>query len=192
MTTAIVFLRKKRWRSPEISNQVFRANYMNVFLNDLSCCQIQPGAGSLSRYTYSQKLVAERNYCQLLWNVFKMQKIISRTRGFGWISGNLAVQSILKFTAFSKFKTKNRFNRQVQNVTGSESKYLQLPETIRGRCIRTDPNWNTLTVTAVGSVKHCIRWHCHANPLQSICKSVYFKTETDKTFKVLLNADSFS
>ena len=28
----------------------------------------------------------------------------------------------------------------------------------------------------------------HANPLQSIWKSVYFKTETDKTCKVLINA----
>ena len=104
------------------------------------------------------------------------------------------MQSILKFTAFSKFKTKNRFNRQVQNVTGSESKYLPTPRNDQRPLYTTnsDPNWNTLTATAVGSVKHCIRRHCHANPLQSICKSVYFKTETDKTFKVLLNADSFS
>ena len=32
----------------------------------------------------------------------------------------------------------------------------------------------------------------HTNPLHSICKSVYLKTETDKTCKVRLNADSFS
>ena len=32
----------------------------------------------------------------------------------------------------------------------------------------------------------------HTNPLQSICKSLYLKTETDKTCKVRINADSFS
>ena len=32
----------------------------------------------------------------------------------------------------------------------------------------------------------------HTNPLQSICKSLYLKTETDKTCKIRINADSFS
>ena len=32
----------------------------------------------------------------------------------------------------------------------------------------------------------------HTNPLQSIYKSLYLKTETDKTCKVRINADSFS
>ena len=44
------------------------------------------------------------------------------------ISGNLAVESILKFTVFSKLKTEKKFNRRVQNVTGPESKHVQLPD----------------------------------------------------------------
>ena len=44
------------------------------------------------------------------------------------ISGNLAVESILKFTVFSKLKTERNFNRQGQNVTGPENKQLQLPD----------------------------------------------------------------
>ena len=32
----------------------------------------------------------------------------------------------------------------------------------------------------------------HTNPLQSICKSLYLKTETDKTSKARINANSFS
>ena len=34
------------------------------------------------------------------------------------ISGNFAVESILKFTVFSKLKTERNFNREVQSVTG--------------------------------------------------------------------------
>ena len=44
------------------------------------------------------------------------------------ISGNLAMESILKFTVFSKSKTERNFNRQGQNVTGLENKQLQLPD----------------------------------------------------------------
>ena len=40
------------------------------------------------------------------------------------ISGNFAVESILKFTVFSKLKTERNFNREVQHVTGPESKHL--------------------------------------------------------------------
>ena len=44
------------------------------------------------------------------------------------MSGNLAVESILKFTVFSKLKTEKKFNRRVQNVTGPESEHVQLPD----------------------------------------------------------------
>ena len=37
------------------------------------------------------------------------------------MSGNLAVEAILKFTAFSKFKAEKKIDRQVQNVAGPES-----------------------------------------------------------------------
>ena len=40
------------------------------------------------------------------------------------ISGNFAVESILKFTVFSKLKTERNFNREVQSVTGPESGHL--------------------------------------------------------------------
>ena len=32
----------------------------------------------------------------------------------------------------------------------------------------------------------------HTNPLESICKSFYLKTETDENCKIRINADSFS
>ena len=74
-------------RSPEISNQNVRANYMNMFLlwaKPLS----DPAEYGLNvtihkhDHIYSQKDTAERKYRQLFWNVFKMQEIISRMRGF--------------------------------------------------------------------------------------------------------------
>ena len=49
------------------------------------------------------------------------------------ISGNFAVESILKFTLFSKLKTERSFHREVQNVTGPESQ----ASLTRG----TDPKW---------------------------------------------------
>ena len=63
----------------------------------------------------------ERGVLHEIWTIFRgdIAKRISR---------NLAVESILKFTVFSKLKTeKKKCNRQVQNVTGPESKHLQLP-----------------------------------------------------------------
>ena len=38
------------------------------------------------------------------------------------------MESILKFTVFSKLKTERNFNRQGQNVTGPENNQLQLPD----------------------------------------------------------------
>ena len=75
---------------------------------------------------YGQKLAAERKYCQYcpetcskcqklslerevlrkVWTIFR-RHIAKR------ISGNLAVEPILKFTVFSKLKTEKHFNRQV-------------------------------------------------------------------------------
>ena len=40
------------------------------------------------------------------------------------ISENFAVESMLKFTVFSKLKKRKKFYREVQNVTGPESKHL--------------------------------------------------------------------
>ena len=114
------------------------------FFYGLGRCQIRLGTGSLSRYTYTtvftvKKMAAERKYCHLFWNVFKLslerevlREIWTIFRGdiAKRISGNLTVVSKLKFTAFSKLKTEKKFNQQVQNVTGPESKHLQLPEPI--------------------------------------------------------------
>ena len=73
-------------------------------------------------YTYTtvftvKKLAAKRKYCHLSWNVFKLsleREVLSEIwtifRGdiAKRISGNLAVESILKFTAFSKLKTEKK------------------------------------------------------------------------------------
>ena len=72
------------------------------------------------------KLSLEREVLREIWTIFRGD-IAKR------ISGNLTVVSKLKFTAFSKLKTEEKFNQQVQNdqnVTGPESKHLQLPEPI--------------------------------------------------------------
>ena len=99
-------------------------------------------------------MAAERKYCHLFWNVFKLslerevlREIWTIFRGdiAKRISGNLTVVSKLKFTAFSKLKTEKKFNQQVQNVTGPESKHLQLPEPIVVYTTNLDANWNTLT-----------------------------------------------
>ena len=80
---------------------------------------------------------------------------------------------------YDVFKVKNRknFNRQVQIVTGPESKHLQLPEPIVGR------------YDELGRELEHFNWVLFS--VLTICKSVYFKTETDKTCKVRINADSF-
>ena len=68
----------------------------------------------------------------------------------------------------SMFNSQNRSEVAVNDELGRELEHL---------------NWALFSVSFADS---------HANPLQSIWKSVYFKTETDKTCKVLINADSFS
>ena len=79
------------------------------------------------------------------------------------ISENLAVESILKFTVFSKLKTeKKKFHRQVKNVTGPESQHLQLPEPIGGRCIRR--TWKRTGTLELGPKAIRIRRH----PINSI------------------------
>jgi len=133
------------------------------FFNCLSRCQIRPCTDSLSRYTYTtvvtvkkwplnentvscsemcskcKKLSLEPEVLHEIWTIFRGD-IAKR------ISGNLAVESILKFTVFSKLKAERNFNRQGQNVTGPESKHIQLPEPISGRCIRQTWTWiGTLT-----------------------------------------------
>ena len=74
----------------------------------------------------SKKFSREREVLNEIWTIFRGDTAKR-------ISGNLAVESILKFTVFSKLKTERNFNPQVQNVTGPESKHLQLPEPIGGR-----------------------------------------------------------
>ena len=54
------------------------------------------------------------------------------------MSGNLAVESILKFTAFSKFKAEKKLIGKCKMWLDLKViKHLQLPEPIGGRCIRT-------------------------------------------------------
>ena len=63
---------------------------------------------------------------------------------FGRFWGRYCKANIRKFSLrvhteiYGVFEVKNgrNFNRQVQNVTATESKHLQLPEPVGGRCIR--------------------------------------------------------
>ena len=58
----------------------------------------------------------ERDVLLKIWAIFRGD-IEKR------ISGNFALESILKFLVFSKLKTERKFNREVQNVAGPESKH---------------------------------------------------------------------
>ena len=64
-----------------------------------------------------KELSLERGVLHKIWTIFRGD-IEKR------ISGNFAVESILKFTVFSKLKTERNFNREVQHVTEHESKHL--------------------------------------------------------------------
>ena len=67
---------------------------------------------------YSQKVAAKRKYCQLFWIVFKMQEIISWTRGFAWkLDDSSRIYCKVNIRKFSRgvhteiygvFKVKNR------------------------------------------------------------------------------------
>ena len=88
---------------------------------------------------YSKK---NGRWTKILSFVLKCVQIISRTRSFAWnlddFSRRHCKANIRKFNRgvqteiYGVFKVKNRkkFNQQVQNVTGPESKHLQLPEPI--------------------------------------------------------------
>ena len=64
-----------------------------------------------------KKLSLEREVLHEIWTIFRGD--IEKQK-----SGNFAVESIVKFTVFSKLKTERNFNREVQNVTGPESNHL--------------------------------------------------------------------
>ena len=86
-----------------------------------------------------KKLSLKREVLHEIWTIFRPD-IAKR------MSGNLAVESMLKFAVFSKLKSERNFNRQVQNVTGPEKKHVQL-QNARPLCTTTnlDANWNALT-----------------------------------------------
>ena len=67
------------------------------------------------------------------------------------ISGNFAVESILKFALFPKLKTERNFHREVQNVTGPESQ-VSLTRGTDAKLYPTnlDANWSTLTRLCFG------------------------------------------
>ena len=91
----------------------------------------------------------------------------------------------MKCLVFLKLKTERNFNREVQNVAGPESKHPQLSEVVPDELGRELEHFNWALF------RHFIA-DGHTNPLQSIYKSIYLKTETNKTCKVCINADSFS
>ena len=65
------------------------------------------------------------------------------------ISGNFAVESILKFTLFSKLKTERNFHREVQNVTGPESQGSLTRETDEKWLYPTNLDTNLSTLSGL-------------------------------------------
>ena len=108
---------------PEILNQNFCANYVKMFLlwakplSDLAKYRLNV---TIHKHDciYSQKGTAQWKYRQWFWNVFKMQEIISRIRGFAWNSDDFSQRywkaDIRKFRhgvhteIYGVFKVKNR------------------------------------------------------------------------------------
>ena len=118
-----------------------------------------------------------------------MQEIISRTRGYASnlddvsdiakrIYENLAVESILKFTMFSKLKTETI-------LIGKCKLWLDLKVSIFNSQYRSA----VVVYDELGRELEHFNWVLFS--VLTICKSVYFKTETDKTCTVRINADSF-
>ena len=127
-----------------------------------------------------KKLSLERDVLHEIWTIF------SRASE-KWVSGNFAVESILKFTAFSKLKTKRNFNRVGQNVL------VDLKVNIfnsQNRCKVVVPDELGREVEHFNSA--LFRRHIadsHTNPY---CQFANLFTETNKSWKVRINVDSFS
>ena len=134
--------------------------------------------------------------------MFKIQEIISWTRGSAWnlddFSRRYWKATIRKFRRqvhtedYLVFKVKNREKFSSGSAKCNWSWKSSLFNS-RNRCKVVVPD-------ELGHELEHFNWalfrrfiaDSHKNPLQSICKSVYLKNETDKTCKVRINADSFS
>ena len=127
---------------------------MMFLVNGLSRCQIRPGTGSLSRYTYTTVFTV-KNW-PLNENTVNCSEMCNE--GFAWnlddFSRRYCKAYIRKFSRgvhtkiYGVFKVKNwkkKCNLQVQNVTGPESKHLQLPVRRSLYTTNLDANWNTWT-----------------------------------------------
>ena len=107
------------------------------FFYGLSRCQIRLSTCSMSRYTNMTVFTGKKtqlnentvNYsemcskCKKLSLEWEVLADFSQRYSKKWIWRNFAVESILKFTVFSKLKPERNFNREVQSVTGPESKH---------------------------------------------------------------------
>ena len=107
------------------------------FFYGLSRCQIRLSTCSMSRYTNMTVFTGKKT--QLNENTVNYSEMCSKCKKLSleWevladfsqryskkrIWRNFAVESILKFTVFSKLKPERNFNREVQSVTGPESKH---------------------------------------------------------------------
>ena len=134
----------------------------------LSRCQIWPSTGSMSRYTnmtvFTVKKEPLNEYRQLFWNVFKMQEILSRMRGFPWnledFSRRYWKANIRKFRygvhteIYGVFKVKNRKKFQSGSAKCHWTwKWASLTRRTDVKWLyptNLDANWNTLTGLSFG------------------------------------------
>ena len=95
-----------------------------------------------------QKLAAERKYCRLFWlEILEQVEIIFRGDIAMRISGNLAVESILKFTVFSKLKTEKKVIGECKMWLDLKVSMFNSQTSDRRSLYATnlDANWNTST-----------------------------------------------
>ena len=83
--SSIVFFRKNRRRLPEIARNLEPS---------LSCCQIQPGVGSLSRYTYTTVFTIKTSRCTKILSI--VLKCAQNARNY--LSNERICMNIRKFS----------------------------------------------------------------------------------------------
>ena len=154
---------------PEILNQNFCANYVKMFLlwakplSDLAKYRLNV---TIHKHDciYSQKGTVQWKYRQWFWNVFKMQEIISRIRGFAWNADDFSQRywkaDIRKFRhgvhteIYSVFKVKNQKKFQSGsakcNWTWKEASLTRRTDAKWLYSTNLDANWNTLTGLCIG------------------------------------------
>ena len=153
----------------KVRTKIFVLIIWTCFLYGLSRCQIRHEYGlnvTIHKHDriYSQKDTAKRKYRQLFWNVFKMQEITSRMRGFAWnlddFSRRYWKANMGKFRRgvhteiYGVFKVKNRKTFQSGSAKCHWTwKYASLTRRTDAKWLyptNLDANSNTLTGLSFG------------------------------------------